>query len=294
MTDQRWQKHFQDLSDRRAVGGGFAAQKGGQGRSDATAWAVLALAAAGRDTRARRAGCSFLAARQLADGRVPVHPEHPQAYWPTPLALLAWQAEEGFAAPAGKAKAFLLAHSGKHWVNKERDILAHDTALKGWPWIAQTHSWVEPTALCIMALRTVGQGGHPRVAEALKMLLDRQLPGGGWNYGNTKVFGQELHPMPEATGCALAALKGLVSEQQVAASLAYIKRMLPQSRTPLALAWILLALGAWGQSMPRAGDWIVETLERQARLGPFDTMALSLLLFAGEHSRGFMPWQKKE
>jgi hypothetical protein len=76
--------------------------------------------------------------------------------------------------------------------------------------VAGTHSWIEPTALGVIALKAAGHERHERVQEAIRMILDRQLPHGGWNYGNTFVFGRELRPMPESSGAALAGLAGQV------------------------------------------------------------------------------------
>ena len=92
--------------------------------------------------------------------------------------------------------------------DQEQLLVGHDTTLQGWPWVVGTHSWVEPTAINVLALRSAGQAGHPRCREAVKLLLDRQLPEGGWNYGNTTVLGHVLRPQVQPTGLALAALAG--------------------------------------------------------------------------------------
>ena len=86
-----------------------------------------------------------------------------------------------------------------HWKKDEEETTGHDTNLKGWSWRSDTFSWCEPTSMAMMALEVAGYGGHPRLIEAQRLLLDRQIPGGGWNYGNTTVFGQVLNPMPEST-----------------------------------------------------------------------------------------------
>jgi hypothetical protein len=62
--------------------------------------------------------------------------------------------------------------------------------------------------------------------EAKRLLLNRQLSVGGWNYGNTMVFGQNLHPMMESTGVALNALAGIASREEITPSLAYPIRFL--------------------------------------------------------------------
>ena len=85
-------------------------------------------------------------------------------------------------------------------------LLGHDTTLIGWPWIQATHSWVEPTALALMALTLSSNADHPRATAARELLLARQLEAGGWNYGNTTAFGRAQRPAPDSTGVALAAL----------------------------------------------------------------------------------------
>ncbi len=112
------------------------------------------------------------------------------------------------------------------------------------------------------------------------MLLNRQLPKGGWNYGNTIVFDQELFPMPDTTGIALTALAGQVPQNQINKSLDYLKNRVKQTRTPLSLGWALLGLGAWGERPAESQDWILETLKKQKVFGPYDTSSLSLLIIA--------------
>jgi len=158
--------------------------------------------------------------------------------------------------------------------------------LRGWPWIANTHSWVEPTSLAILALRITGGAEQERVKEGLHLLLDRQLPGGGWNYGNTKVFGQELFPFPESTGTALNALKGMVPKSQIQKSLDYLKSRLQDVRTPLSLGWGLMGLASWGEKPTEARAMINECLERQKRYGSYDTASLSLLMVASRAPQG--------
>jgi hypothetical protein len=112
------------------------------------------------------------------------------------------------------------------------------------------------------------------------MMLDRQLPHGGWNYGNTTVYGRELHPMPESTGAALAGLAGQVEQGTVARSLDYLQGEVDRLRTPISLGWGLLGLAAW-DGWPSNGAALVERcLANQARYGEYDTSALCLLLLA--------------
>ncbi len=253
---------------------------GGSYRPDATAWAVLALQASGVEPGDLKPARARLAADQLPDGRIAVSSEHHQGYWPTPITVLAWEQAPDFREARSRAVTFLLENTGHHFPRTSDSAVGHDTAIQGWPWIAGTHSWVIPTAAAIMALRVAGQGDHERVKAARRLLLDRQLPEGGWNYGNTVVYGQKLHPMPESTGLALSALAGIARREELAPSLAYLKTRVTMVRTPLSLSWGLLGLGAWGQRPPAGEAWLEECWQRQERYGEYDISAVSLMLLA--------------
>ena len=269
-----------ELKARALPGGGFANREGEDFRPDATAWAALALMAYGVGGELQEKARRRLAATQLADGRVSISPEHPKAFWPTPLAILAWQGSPAYQKAQDRAVAFLLATAGEHWEREADAIHGHDTNIKGWPWTADTHSWVEPTSLAIMALEIAGKSAHERVAEGCRMLLDRQIPGGGWNYGNTTVFDEILHAMPESTGMALGALNGKTSRTSIQPSLDYLEKLVATLNTPRALGWALLGLGAWGVRPAAVGNWIGGCFARQDRFGGYDTVSLSLLLVA--------------
>jgi hypothetical protein len=274
------------LGERVLPDGGFSPGPRGRYRADATCWAILALSSdpANRDllTRAR----SRLAADQLPDGRVCLAPDHPEAFWPTSLAVFAWHQSAQHRKNQARAADFLIASSGTHFPRGAHDPSAHDSNIKGWPWIADTHSWAEPTALAMMALKIAGYGGHTRVKEATRLLLDRQLPRGGWNYGNTVVYDQELRPMPLSTGIVLNALKDQTSRATIQRSLTYLQSRVASLPTPRSLGWSLLGLGAWSARPGPSQNWINDCLKNQTKYGDYDTAALSLLIVASKSPGG--------
>jgi hypothetical protein len=145
-------------------------------------------------------------------------------------------------------------------------MFGHDTTLVGWSWAEGTHSWVEPTALQVVALRTAGHGQHPRVREAVRLLLDRQLPAGGWNYGNTLVMGNTLPPHVQPTGIALLALAGEPAARgRIERSLTYLRQTVNESTATVSLAWALLGLAAHGQSPAPAAEWLERAFRRTAQ-----------------------------
>ena len=261
-----------------------ALDAGAVSRPDAQAWVLLGLRAAGRAEAVPHA--SRLARFQLRDGSLPVRADLPQAHWPTAIAAIAWAGMGGeFAARAEDAVGFLCGVSGKHW--ESDDLFGHDTSIVGWSWIRDTHSWVEPTSLALLAIDRAGVPGglqgeaDGRVDSAVRMVLDRQLPEGGWNYGNTVVLGNTLKPLPEETAFCLCALRGRAGASDVARSVAYLAGELAHIRSPATLAWTLAALAAWGRVVD-AELPVRECLAVQEAIGAYPPDMLSQLVVAVE------------
>jgi hypothetical protein len=266
------------LSERFLAEGGIADRVHGQFRTDSTAWGILALQSAGEAEFVLEQHRARLVTEQHSDGCVSVSRQHPDPFWPTALAILAWQGAPSSHDALNRAVAFLLNTPAVQYPRTLDSPFGHDTLLKGWPWVAGTHSWIEPTALAIIALKTARNADHERVHEAVRLILDRQLPHGGWNYGNTVVFGRTLHPAPDSTGAALTGLAGLVAKEKVANSLAYLQGEVERLRTPVSLGWALLGLAAW-ECLPANDLALVERcLGYQTRYGDYETSALCLLL----------------
>lgn len=128
--------------------------------------------------------------------------------WATPYALLLWGGLGGFDPQRRRAREWLVGLEGRPQpLSAEgRGMIGHDPTLVGWPWVTETHSWLEPTALAILALCREGLVEHPRVGWGIGLIVNRAIPGGGWNYGNKTMFGRTLRPQPGPTGLALLAL----------------------------------------------------------------------------------------
>lgn len=281
--------YLEDVIARVTDDGGFADHPEGSYRPDCTAWAIVLLQSQHRETERVQAACARLARDIQADGRLCIAPTHPDAIWPTPLAVIAWAGVPAYHDVQARAVRFLLEIQGVHWEKDPHNIIiGHDPSIPGWPWIMRTHAWVPPTALTMMALTVAGFAEHPRVRQGIRLLLNRQLPHGGWNYGNTTVWGQELRPFPETTGMALSALAGLVPREAVRYSLDYLLTIVPSLRTPLSLGWSLLGLAAWGAAPRESDHWIAECLNRQDRYGAYDTVALCILLAAALAQEGIV------
>ena len=229
-----------------------------------------------------RRAAAWLAEHQREDGSIPAVPGSPTPGWATPHAMLLWSRLEGFEDGRRRARDWLVGVSGQPLQNAAaaRSILGHDPSLIGWSWVAHTHSWLEPTAMAILALCREGCRDDRRVQRGLSLIVDRAIPGGGWNYGNNVVFGQPLRPQPGPTGIALLALADDRRDCfAVAPALDYLLRALPSTRAAASIGWGVLALKAHAACPPAAETWLVEAYEQCAGK-PDAIVGLSLLLLA--------------
>lgn len=267
------------LRERQLPEGGFGGHMGEAFRPDATAWALMALEATGA-TQNMDSSRQKLVQAQLRDGRVPLHPDEPGVIWPTADVLLALHASVEYEKFSARARDFLLRTTGRHYAPVAGSPTGHDTSIRAWSWIENTHSWVEPTAMALLALSAVGCGDHERCREGRQMLLDRQIPSGGWNYGNKTVFKTELRPNPESTAMALHTLAGYAEPEIISKSLAYLRQEVARAHSPLSLGWSILALQAWNQSVDDKDAWIDFCWNQQKTSAPYDTAWVALLILA--------------
>ncbi|MEX0587005.1 MAG: hypothetical protein WD176_10195, partial [Pirellulales bacterium] len=271
--------------DRLATASAWGYSATGSAASEPTALAAIALLAAGRVAPAQRA-LDWLAAAQQSNGAVGVFADHATPAWPTSLAALAFRTAEHdterYRRPRARAVDWLLATKGSPVKKEEK--LSHDMSLIGWPWVESTHSWVEPTALALLALRAVGHAAHPRAQEAIKILVDRLLPDGGCNYGNTFVLGQKLLPHVQPTALAMLALAGLeLADPRIARSLDYLARSVDGRTATASLSYGVLALTAHGHRPAQADRWLTAAANRVlARDASAHKLAVIALAFSGD------------
>lgn len=270
--------------------------RGAPAAAEPTALGALALAAHGRRDASRRL-LDWLADRQQADGSLGACETLPSVRWPTSLAVLAW-ARAGTGGEDGRGRSYREnVERGARWLltargemTSDESTVGHDTRLVGWPWVQGTHSWVGPTALGLLALKAAGHDRHPRSREAARLLVDRLLPGGGCNYGNTRVLGRELRPHLDSAGLAATALAGEDTEDsRVRRTLDFLMREV-SGRTPsISLGLALTGLAAHGLWPAGAEAWLAPAHERLSRRGG-PTLGLAWLCLAAlKHESPMIP-----
>jgi hypothetical protein len=296
------------ILDRLAAMPAIGYSPAGKAAAEPTAIAALAFLAHERYASAMAAAAE-LAAMQQDNGEVAVRAGEEWPGWPTSLAIITWcaithadrtvgNALRGVP-PAGvddelmeankvrslqdriaRAVEWLLANRGDR-VQPSKEF-GHNTQLLGWAYAEGTHSWVEPTSFAVLALKAAGRAYDAAAREGIAVLIDRQLPGGGLNYGNTFVLGQLIRPHVQPTGIGLLAL---ADEQdpsgRLAKSVAWLKRSIGPQTTPLSLAWAMLGLNAHGVILPEGDHWL-EAAAEQVRNRDHSPHKLALLALAAK------------
>lgn len=284
-----WQKSIiQGLIHHIRPDGGWGYRAGMNVHTEPTALSCLALCTHHTHSDVVYQALKLLKKMQKPDGSVPVSSIVDTTNWATGLCLLAWlhcgdEYKDQFEKPVINAMSWLLGTRGKR-LKLQPDIMGHDTTLQGWPWVEHTHSWAEPTSYAVMALRANGQHDHPRVREGIELLLDRALPDGGWNYGNTRTLGQILQPFPCTTGIVLTALKGVPDDNRIDESIRYLKQELLHIRSPLSLCWGLIGLSSWNARPRESRRWLTETAKRTMQREHNALHSAMLLLADAQHN----------
>jgi hypothetical protein len=242
-----------------------------------TALSARALLSAKKEREARIA-LDWLSDVQSVEGSLGINAERSEPCWPTGWAILAWIAaakhfpdtKAKWTNAANRAVEWLLTHRGKslEFAETQEKYVHHDTKLRGWPWVYGTHSWVEPTAINLLALRGAERTDHPSYREAVRMLLDRQLPGGGWSCGNTVVLDNVQRPHVQPTGLALAAL-ALEKDigKTIQPSIDWLNRVLSRTVTVSSLCYALLGLAGYGIRPDSAETWLEAAHQKTMQRG---------------------------
>ena len=263
-----------------------------------TALAAMALAAHGRTSAAHEA-LEWLASIQSDDGSLGIIEARPSPSWPTSWAILAWSVDarrQDSATHGATPDASAAAPKSTDWKPRIRraadwllktkglpsprsPLIGHDTTIEAWSWVEGTHSWVEPTAIGLMAMKACGNADQPRSRDAVRMLCDRAVASGGWNYGNRMVLGAELEAHVQPTGLALAALAGEASASSVVApAINYLRSALSANVASASLSYALIGLAAHGQSPAQSQRWLEIAASRTLEQGapPYQLALLSL------------------
>jgi squalene cyclase len=245
------------LEARQDPNGGWGFQ-GDQVALEPTCLAVLALLGAS-SVKAYK-GLRWIRNHRNSDGSWPAFADDDSSgCWTTSLALLALLSARQQGRETRDAVIWLISDLPReaHWIWRWRfrtvDTRVNFNPAKfGWSWVADTTSWVIPTAFAVIALKRSRNGNldlapriDPRIERAIEMLLDRTCPDGGWNSGNGVVFGVPVAAHLDATAITLLALRSHYRNGIVERGLRWLIRAVRGCPSPYSLAWAIMALKAY-------------------------------------------------
>jgi hypothetical protein len=247
------------LEARRLPLGGWSYLNSSQTSVEATSLAAMALSSESSD--ASGSGIEQLLRLQRRDGGWPAFLGDSEGSWTTALALCALNQITDFASAREKGFHWLIAERGReaHWFwrwkfkTADRNV-RFDPDKYGWPWISGSASWVIPTAFSVIAIKqfTVCNRfaeSEKRIHLGVEMLLDRACVDGGWNSGNSIVYGVPLRAHVDATAIALLALQDEQRSELIQRSLTWLKKESAGLYSVSSLSWCILALFVYQESV---------------------------------------------
>jgi hypothetical protein len=278
------------LAESATATGGWPYAAGKASRVEPTCWALLALLeSSGSDPSARAAiagpHVAWLARAQRADGLLADQSGVPANFTANGLAacVLAssgtWRpASAGPTPDLSKLLSALISAKG---VSVDGADARQDNRLQGWPWLADTFSWLEPTAWCVLGLKKAGAqaaGAAARIQEAEQLILNRACESGGWNFGNAAVTGQDLRPYVPTTALALIAMQDRREAAEVTKSAGWLREARLKEPSAIALALTAIWLRLYGLPADDVEARLAADVDRAERVG--NLQALAMMLYA--------------
>jgi hypothetical protein len=273
--------------------GGWGFLPGKSSNTECTSLCLLALDSLGakQPVASTKRGLDWLVQRQRADGSWPLSDSTNEASWTTALAIIALNRFRKYQLKTRTASDWLLKQEGRTpgvlarligaFVSHSNTV-ALNPDLKGWAWVPRTFSWVEPTSYALVALKQVrthvaAKNLEERIQQGEMMIYDRMCSGGGWNYGNSKVFGDALWPYPDVTAVALIALQDHQLNQANQESVSALRKMMQETDSGLALCWGTICLSIYGDETSGWKRQIEKRFQTTGFLGEAKTLALALV-----------------
>ena len=244
---------LQFLRDVQNIDGGWGYFPGKESWLEPTAYAMLALSGDPSSQPAFDRGWRLMRSWRLPDGSWPACARVREPHWSTALCVILHAQRKVHDEAFTSGVNWLLGVTGTEnsWLFRialkvRPGIIELDPSFRAWPWRPGTSSWIEPTAHAVVALKYAAQAYgagkvRGRIGDGERMLLERRCSDGGWNYGNRRVLGEDLPSYPETTALALHGLQGNYS-LDLRAPLALARKLRAGTRSPLARAWLTLAL----------------------------------------------------
>ncbi len=253
------------LLSAQSINGGWGYRTGHSPVVEPTAAVLLALREQEAASQAYQRGLAWLLSSQHPDGGWGINENDPESGWQTAWAIMALKSAVNSTQAISKAAGWLATEASYDISAEEfRKPQIPQTSIVGalvWPWLPGQATWIEPTALAILALNGLE---NPPLAEArMKSALNYfdyyRTASGGWNVGNSGPL--DTHDLPRAfpTALVLLALASFSPKMIQAADITALQQDMQDDSGILAQAVGTLALHVLG----KLDDLSLSTLSSQ-------------------------------
>jgi hypothetical protein len=280
----------EELVRRQLASGGWGCFRPTQSNVEVTC--LMALALGGTEvlsTSARATAVASLLKWQNSDGSWPAFLGDTEGSWVTSLALTVLNTLGDGSSASDRALRWMLEARGREaywpwrWKFKRVDRNAgFDLDKFGWPWMPGTNSWVIQTAFSLVAIKQFtacrrSELSERRIRTGVEMLFDRACIGGGWNAGNSVVYGVPLEPLVEPTAIALLALQDEPRSAVVQQSLYWLRRRAAELQSISSLATAILVLFLYQDRIQELKERLSALVGDGVRIRNNATLALAAL-----------------
>lgn len=273
------------MSRSRNKDGGWGYYPGKASRIEPTAWGLVASAAAAGSP----VDSSLLERWPRANGWLVDVPGTPPNFAYQALAAVVLQSTpHGLAAATALATGLLQVRGARF---DQSPVIRQDNSLQAWPWIADTFSWVEPTSLCLLLIKRLrdalpADAARERIQIGERMLIDRACSVGGWNYGGSNVYGQELYPYVPTTAWGLLALQDRRSDPVVGRALSRLKADALTEQSALSMGMAAIAFRRHGESVEAIESALGQEAERGLESGSILNLGIATYVLASKADDG--------
>lgn len=221
------------IQSARVASAGWSAFPLGVPDAESTAWVAVGATLVPLTSDVRVSAIGWLLDRQQTDGSWTFRADQAMATWVTHVALMAlsvagrsadsaafppqrldpartaatsWVVSEHSTTPSWWQ--LRLAKLAAQRSSSEEAAVVLDQTIDGYGWARDTFAWVEPTTLALLSLtlQPPSDETRRRMDDCLRLIVDRQAPDGGWNYGNKRVLGYDMPSFPDTTAWAVLGL----------------------------------------------------------------------------------------
>jgi hypothetical protein len=262
------------LRDHQNPDGGWGYISGQESVVEPTSAALLALNANIPGHTAITRAIDWLRQGQHPDGGWGLTPRDPESTWQTAWAILALAKAGGADGAIPKGANWLLTEPVLSLEDDEmqaqfRASSGADINLRGWPWLPGEVTWVEPTALAMLALLEIPTSPQilARLDEAARCLQDRRCVGGGWNVGAPIMLGAALPARAVPTAWSVLALARFAPQALLPEDRRVLRSESMSDGGNQALAWGMLALTGLGEA---ADEFVEPLVSRQQTNGSWN------------------------